>query len=106
MPANWCSTAIRCHQVQQQPGKGGFAAAGFANNAQGFALADSKRDAVYCLHRFAAAAFRREVLSQIARNQQRLLQAAAVARIESEGVVHRQAYPSTSERPLPRATRR
>src|SRR5258708_4939646 len=84
---------IRPNQMRQRPGKGGLAAAGLADDTRGLAFADRERDAVHGLHRLAAAALYREMLAQIARYQQWLLQAAAVARIESEAVGHRCAHP-------------
>jgi hypothetical protein len=94
------------HQMQQQAGERRFTAAGLADDPQGFALVDGERNTVDRLHRLATAALHREMLAQIAGDQHRLPQAAAVARIEGEAVGHRQGQSVTSARPSPRATRR
>ena len=91
--------------MQQQPGEGGLAAAAFADDAERLALAHGERDAVDRLHRLAARALDREMLVQIARDQQRLRRAAAVARIEGADVDVDSAI-ATSARPSPRAARR
>ena len=64
--------SIGLEEMQQQPGKSGFAAAGFADDAQGLAFTHGKRDAVHRLDRLPTAALHREMFAQIARNQHRL----------------------------------
>ena len=51
------------------------------DDAEGFALSNSKRYAVHRLDRLPPAALHREMLAQVAGDQHRLLRAAAVARI-------------------------
>ena len=74
------------NQVEEQPGEGRLAATRLADDAEGLALAHGERDAVDSLHRLAACALDREMLAQVARNQQRLQWSAAVARIGSESL--------------------
>ena len=76
---------IRLDQAHQQPRGGGFAAAGFADDAEGLALADGERHVIDRLHGGDLAvqqpAADRKILAQAFDKQQRLCRAAAVAGI-------------------------
>src|SRR6516162_9089148 len=78
--------------MQQQSGKRRLAAARFADDAQRLALAHRERDAIYRFHRLPAAAFDREMLAQIAGDQQWLKRAASVAWIESQPVMQKRSH--------------
>ena len=72
---------IALHQVHQQPRGGRLAAAGFADDPDGFALGDGERDIVDRAHGFAGAeqiAAHREMFGQAVDLQQRLRRAADV----------------------------
>ena len=72
---------IALHQVHQQPRGGRLAAAGFADDADGFALGDGEGNIIDRAHGFAGAeqiAAHREMLGQAGDLQQRLRRAADV----------------------------
>src|SRR6516164_6918565 len=93
-PSNTSSPAsgIRHQQMQQEPCEGRLAAAGFADYPQGLALAHRERHAVDRLDRLPAAAFDREMLAQIAGDQQWLKRAATVAWIKSQPVTQKRSH--------------
>src|SRR6516164_6861111 len=90
-PSNTSSPAsgIRHQQMQQEPCEGRLAAAGFADYPQGLALAHRERHTVDRLDRLAAAALDREMLAQVAGDQQWLKRAAAIARIACRRVMQK-----------------
>src|ERR1700730_17470817 len=77
---------IRYDEMQYEARQGRLAAARLADDPQGLALLHVKRHAVDRLDGFATSALDREMLLQIAGDQQRLRRSAAVTRIDSRNV--------------------
>ena len=88
------AAGVRLDQAHQQPRGGGFAAAGFADDAEGLALADGERHVVHRLHggdlAVQQSAAHRKMLAQTFDKQQRLCRAAAIA-----GIAQHRCVPSS-----------
>ena len=88
-PSKISSPASRSTRCSSSRASGGFAAAGFADDAEGLAFEQGEGDTVDRAHACGlAGAADVEVLGEVARDQQRLRRAADVARVGGDRVVH------------------